>query len=555
MVQPNKSSRKFLTEGIYRTNHEFRRDIAEPQAAPRRSSKNTIAENCTQTSKTIIQLAKLEMNDMTPDSLSPKSDNTGKESPKASPKPYVEDIYLPYNRKNYVVDYINSQKLERIPPTRLEEGRSLTEVFLDKHKGDAISQSPSHHRKSLFLQQSSPLKKAMNSPIFKSQSFAEDLTYPVPAKEKKVRSTRFTIRNIKDNVPLTTIAAPPMFFCAATSSLKLPEDEEVMKSVEEVQREHSSFMSPTISSENKNILPKIQNTQNAFDKLRRGNSFSPQKEMNKHEKDVKSVSCRENIHDDQFCEHHSYPLNDVDSDTNCFTDVNAFSTKDAAFTQAINKLRVSDWNISLRGLLDIVELCKNKEKDIYPHMTSINQRLIELLRSPRSHVCRTACQAAGHLFEYIKDTRRPEFDEIVDNLLCRTADSNKFIRQDANLALDCMVTYIPPLHSVRAMCMKGPYHKNHLVRLAVARLLVCVVVISGSDKIVGSSSTDGTRKRIFISMARFLNDINLETRKMGERLYKLLSKEHMFEILLKKHLEKEDITLLKKNLKTVGRLN
>lgn len=40
-------------------------------------------------------------------------------------------------------------------------------------------------------------------------------------------------------------------------------------------------------------------------------------------------------------------------------------------------------------------------------MTSINQRLIELLKSPRSHVCRTACQAAGHLFEYVKDTRRP----------------------------------------------------------------------------------------------------------------------------------------------------
>lgn len=40
-------------------------------------------------------------------------------------------------------------------------------------------------------------------------------------------------------------------------------------------------------------------------------------------------------------------------------------------------------------------------------MTTINQRLVELIKSPRSHVCRTACQAIGHLFECIKDTRRP----------------------------------------------------------------------------------------------------------------------------------------------------
>lgn len=43
---------------------------------------------------------------------------------------------------------------------------------------------------------------------------------------------------------------------------------------------------------------------------------------------------------------------------------------------------------------------------------------------------------------------------MVDTLLCRTADSNKFIRHDANLSLDCMVTHIPTLHAVRSLCAK-----------------------------------------------------------------------------------------------------
>lgn len=56
----------------------------------------------------------------------------------------------------------------------------------------------------------------------------------------------------------------------------------------------------------------------------------------------------------------------------------------------------------------MTELCRIMDVDLlFPHMTAVNQKLLELLRSPRSHVCRTACQAVGHFFESIKDTRKP----------------------------------------------------------------------------------------------------------------------------------------------------
>nr|XP_015839444.1 PREDICTED: protein FAM179A [Tribolium castaneum] len=184
-------------------------------------------------------------------------------------------------------------------------------------------------------------------------------------------------------------------------------------------------------------------------------------------------------------------------------------------------------------------------------MPSIHQRLIELLKSPRSHVCRTACQAAGHLFEYVKDTRRPEFDDIVDILLHKTADSNRFIRHDANLALDCMVTHISTFNAVRALCQKGPFHKNPLVRCATVRLLVCAIVIAGADFVLNPNNNEYTRKRVILNMARFLEDKNLETRKLAERLYKVLSKDTRFEVYLKKYLEKEQITKIKKTLRII----
>lgn len=142
----------------------------------------------------------------------------------------------------------------------------------------------------------------------------------------------------------------------------------------------------------------------------------------------------------------------------------------------------------------------------------INHRLIELLKSPRSYVCRTACQAAGHLFEHVKDTRRPEFDEIVDILLAKTADANKFIREDANVALDSMVTHIPTSHAIRALTNKGPEHRNHLVRTATARLMVCCVIITGAENILFGNTSNLTRRRIILSMLKFIQDKSLETR-------------------------------------------
>lgn len=105
-----------------------------------------------------------------------------------------------------------------------------------------------------------------------------------------------------------------------------------------------------------------------------------------------------------------------------------------------------------------------------------------------------------------------EFNDIVDTLLSKTADSNKFIRQDANLALDCMVTHISTFHAIRALCAKGPTHKNHLVRCATVRLIICAVVIAGPDIILNPVSNEHTRKRIFTNMIKFLEDKNLETR-------------------------------------------
>lgn len=101
---------------------------------------------------------------------------------------------------------------------------------------------------------------------------------------------------------------------------------------------------------------------------------------------------------------------------------------------------------------------------------------------------------------------------MVDVLLLRTADHNKFIRQEANLALDCMVTQIPFNHAFRALTSKGPYHKNPLVRLATSRLIICTLVLLNPTIIFSPGTSEFSRRRVLEMMKNFILDKNQEVR-------------------------------------------
>lgn len=158
----------------------------------------------------------------------------------------------------------------------------------------------------------------------------------------------------------------------------------------------------------------------------------------------------------------------------------------------------------------------------------ISRKLIDFCKSPRSNLCRTACRTAGEFFLLAKVTKRPEFDEMVDVLLCKTADSNRFIQKDANIALDKMAISICIHHSIRAVCAKGPSHKNSIVRASTARVLYQVCKHAGVEVVVGSDANPRTRKRVLTNLANFLMDKNLETRRHAEKLCKMLKRHKFF---------------------------
>ncbi|XP_064214208.1 uncharacterized protein LOC107398750 isoform X2 [Tribolium castaneum] len=504
----------------------------------RRKTKNTVTECSTQTSKTILQLAQLEI---------------VKNGTFLSPFPHFETPPQdgPLNLSVHHAQIVTPPPMS---PDSLATTPHNTSMFncpysvTNRLSDYTLDGSCTEH----------DLKK--NSEI-RSQSFVECYSHP---------------NYIQDPAPKSKIPKPRFVQRRSSKSLDLPDNSFVRRVSSPFCHAQSSFMSPTKSSQIKSNMADIKSANFLIPPMRRGRSTSP-----------KPVSTKKWFETSRKIPYIDQSRSDMSSSTTLINatrnpelvrlegierdlsksdlsikisdDVLSLITNaqvsnssvDTTICMAVNKLREPDW-LALRGLADIVEICRVIDIDlIYDYMPSIHQRLIELLKSPRSHVCRTACQAAGHLFEYVKDTRRPEFDDIVDILLHKTADSNRFIRHDANLALDCMVTHISTFNAVRALCQKGPFHKNPLVRCATVRLLVCAIVIAGADFVLNPNNNEYTRKRVILNMARFLEDKNLETRKLAERLYKVLSKDTRFEVYLKKYLEKEQITKIKKTLRII----
>jgi len=94
------------------------------------------------------------------------------------------------------------------------------------------------------------------------------------------------------------------------------------------------------------------------------------------------------------------------------------------------------------------------------HMTCI--QLTRSVRNLRSQVARASCQAAAELFSLKSTSLQQECDDLVCALLHRTADTNRFLRADANRALESMVDHAQPQKILNILATKGAQHQNAL---------------------------------------------------------------------------------------------
>ncbi|XP_057328768.1 uncharacterized protein LOC130669739 [Microplitis mediator] len=228
----------------------------------------------------------------------------------------------------------------------------------------------------------------------------------------------------------------------------------------------------------------------------------------------------------------------------------SFSKSKPIIPQCFSQLESNDWEVAIKGLkgLSIIARQQRQLLDNCPQ-NLVGRLLGRHIRNLRSQVARTACMAAGDVFESQARSIDHDLDDIAGPLLHRTADTNRFLRSDSNAALDRMIEHLPPHRTISVIIHRGAGHQNAVVRAATARLLASVVERMGPDSAM--TLPRDVREKLLSTGAKLLMDGNLDARNHAKVMFKQLSRCEGFRKALKDSVPDTTLRHIDKTLKSL----
>ena len=151
----------------------------------------------------------------------------------------------------------------------------------------------------------------------------------------------------------------------------------------------------------------------------------------------------------------------------------------------------------------------------------------------------------GELFIHLKHNIEPELEKVMLPLILKSGDTNKFLREDCNVALDAIVENSSPSKIILIVTAEAVYHKSPVVRTTVSRLLAYTVERMGVSKAL-SGGKDITEK-LLPAVAKLAQDGSPDARNYSKSsLHRMLHEHPDFERILKKSLTPNTMRNLEK---------
>ncbi|XP_054653259.1 TOG array regulator of axonemal microtubules protein 1-like isoform X2 [Dunckerocampus dactyliophorus] len=230
-----------------------------------------------------------------------------------------------------------------------------------------------------------------------------------------------------------------------------------------------------------------------------------------------------------------------------------FSKPDLALVQSFDLLSSDHWEKKIEGLKFLRSLAQYHSDVLQGRLRDVCLSLIQEVKNLRSGVSRAAVCTLGDLYIHLQKAMDPELEGTVKALLHKAGESNAFIRQDVDAALDCMVQHCTPTRSIHALLSGGLSHLNSVVRKCTAQHLASLVEKVGAARLL-SGGKDLT-ERILPAVSKLAQDSSQEARYYGRRMLLSLSYHPDFDKILERIIPSKDLqttrdTIL--SLKTKG---
>uniref|UniRef100_A0A3B4DX57 Rho-GAP domain-containing protein n=1 Tax=Pygocentrus nattereri TaxID=42514 RepID=A0A3B4DX57_PYGNA len=142
-----------------------------------------------------------------------------------------------------------------------------------------------------------------------------------------------------------------------------------------------------------------------------------------------------------------------------------------------------------------------------------------------------------------------ELEATTKALLHKAGESNAFIRQDVDAALDSMVQNCTPTRGMSALLTGGLGHLNPVVRKCTSQHLATLVEKIGAGRLL--SGTKDLTDRILPAVAKLAQDSSQETRFFGRQMLLLLSSHHDFDKMMAKYIPDKDLAAIRDTVLTL----
>ncbi|XP_075874412.1 TOG array regulator of axonemal microtubules protein 1 isoform X1 [Nelusetta ayraudi] len=226
-----------------------------------------------------------------------------------------------------------------------------------------------------------------------------------------------------------------------------------------------------------------------------------------------------------------------------------FSKPDVALSQSVSLLSSDNWEKKIEGLMFLRSLAHFHSDTLHGRLHDVCLLLIHEVRNLRSGVSRVAVCALGDLYTHLQKSMDQELEGTVKALLQKAAESNAFIRQDVDAALDCMVQHCTPTRSIGALLSGGLSHLNAVVRKCTAQHLANLVEKVGAVRLL--SGVKDLTDRILPAVVKLSQDSSQEARFFGRRMLLSLSSHPDFDKFLEKYVASKDLQAVRDTVLTL----
>ena len=98
----------------------------------------------------------------------------------------------------------------------------------------------------------------------------------------------------------------------------------------------------------------------------------------------------------------------------------------------------------VKGMEAVLRFARHHPDYLLVEYKPLLQFVMKHVKNLRSQVCRTAVMVVGEMFIHLKKSMESDLEKVILPLILKSGDTNKFLREDCNVALDAIVENSSP---------------------------------------------------------------------------------------------------------------